>query len=195
MTVFPQTTRTRTHPPNRREGRTTRELHPRADIHRTRRRPAHPPASAVNLGQDVLLTALRELVDNAVEEVADPSHGGSTVVVLHADSFGDGLRRRGRGLPVDTDPVTKNGIVKTLGTARAGGKFSAHTDADTVGARLNGIGAAATVFISARTDVTVRRAGKTYVQSFGMGYPGTFAGKDFDPTAEFVRDDTQKLRA
>ena len=50
------------------------------------------------------------------------------------------------------------------------------------------------MFISARTDVTVRRAGKTYLQSFGGGYPGVFDGKDFDPDAPFTRADTQKLR-
>ena len=159
------------------------------DVAHTRLRPA------VNLGQEVLLTALRELVDNAVEEVAIPSHGGSTVTItLHADTSVT-VADDGRGLPVDSDPVTKkNGIVKTLGTARAGGKFSAHTDAASTGAGLNGIGAAAAVFISARTDVTVMRDGKTYRQSFGKGYPGTFAGSAFDPDAEFVRDDTQKLR-
>lgn len=159
------------------------------DVQHTRLRPA------VNLGQDVLLTALRELVDNAIEEVAVPSHGGSTVTItLHADTSVT-VTDDGRGLPVDSDPVTKkNGIVKTLGTARAGGKFSAHADAASTGAGLNGIGAAAAVFISARTDVTVIRDGKTYRQSFGRGYPGTFASKDFDPDAEFERDDTRKLR-
>src|SRR5258708_5029852 len=50
------------------------------DVQHTRLRPA------VNLGLDVLNTALRELVDNAIEEVADPNHGGSTVTItLHAD--------------------------------------------------------------------------------------------------------------
>lgn len=158
------------------------------DVQHTRLRPA------VNLGQDILNTALREIVDNAVEEVAVPSHGGSTVtIVLHTDGSVT-VSDDGRGLPVDSDPVTgKNGVVKTLGTARAGGKFSEHTDAASTGAGLNGIGAAAAVFISARTDVTVRRGGKTYVQSFGAGYPGTFAGTDFDPAAEFVRDDVQAL--
>ncbi len=159
------------------------------DVQHTRLRPA------VNLGQDVRNTALRELVDNAIEEVSVPSHGGSTVtIVLHADASVT-VSDDGRGLPVDSDPATgKNGIVKTLGTARAGGKFSAHTDAAATGAGLNGIGAAAAVFISARTDVTVRRGGKTYLQCFGRGYPGTFAGTAFDPDAEFVRDDTQALR-
>src|SRR6478752_418746 len=115
------------------------------DVQHTRLRPA------VNLGLDVLNTALRELVDNAIEEVADPSHGGSTVTItLHADGSVS-VADDGRGLPIDSDPVNgKNGIVKTLGTARAGGKFSAHTDASSTGAGLNGIGAAAAVFISAR---------------------------------------------
>ncbi len=159
------------------------------DVQHTRLRPA------VNLGQDVRNTAIRELVDNAVEEVADPSHGGSTVtIVLHADGSVT-VADDGRGLPVDTDKTTgKNGIVKTLGTARAGGKFSEHSDAKATGAGLNGIGAAAAVFISARTDVTVRRDGKTYTQCFSGGYPGAFEGKDFDPRAPFTRNDTQKLR-
>ena len=113
---------------------------------------------------------------------------------MHADGSVS-VADDGRGLPVDSDPVNgKNGIVKTLGTARAGGKFSAHADASSTGAGLNGIGAAAAVFISARTDVTVRRAGKTYLQSFGGGYPGVFDGKGFDPDAPFTRADTQKLR-
>lgn len=159
------------------------------DVQHTRLRPA------VNLGLDVLNTALREIVDNAIEEVADPGHGGSTVTItLHADGSVS-VADDGRGLPVDTDPTTgKNGIVKTLGTARAGGKFSAHKDATSTGAGLNGIGAAAAVFISARTDVTVRRDGKTFLQSFGRGYPGVFEGKEFDPEAPFTRNDTQKLR-
>src|SRR3978361_911924 len=155
------------------------------DVQHTRLRPA------VNLGLDVLNTALREIVDNAIEEVAVPGHGGSTVsITLHADGSVS-VADDGRGLPIDSDAVNaKNGIVKTLGTARAGGKFSAHTDAASTGAGLNGIGAAAAVFISARTDVAVRRAGKTYLQSFGRGYPGIFEGKEFDAQAPFTRADT-----
>ena len=82
------------------------------DVQHTRLRPA------VNLGLDVLNTALRELVDNAIEEVADPSHGGSSVTItLHADGSVS-VADDGRGLPIDSDPVNgKNGIVKTLGTA------------------------------------------------------------------------------
>ncbi len=159
------------------------------DVQHTRLRPA------VNLGQDVRNTALREIVDNAVEEVSVPAHGGSTVtIVLHADSSVT-VSDDGRGLPVDSDPASgKNGIVKTLGTARAGGKFAEHTDAAGTGAGLNGIGAAAAVFISARTDVQVRRGGKTFTQCFGRGYPGVFAGDTFDPDADFRRDDTQTLQ-
>ncbi|MFA5709351.1 toprim domain-containing protein [Mycolicibacterium sp.] len=159
------------------------------DVQHTRLRPA------VNLGQDVLNTALREIVDNAIEEVADRGHGGSTVTItMHSDGSVT-VSDDGRGLPVDSDPVTgKNGIVKTLGTARAGGKFSAHADAASTGAGLNGIGAAAAVFISRRTDVTVSRSGRSYLQSFCGGYPGVFDGDSFDPEAPFTRDDTQVLK-
>ena len=74
------------------------------DVQHTRLRPA------VNLGLDVLNTALRELVDNAIEEVAEPSHGGACVTItLHADGSVS-VADDGRGLPVDTDPTTgKNG--------------------------------------------------------------------------------------
>lgn len=65
------------------------------DVQHTRLRPA------VNLGLDVLNTALRELVDNAIEEVADPSHGGTRVTItLHADGSVS-VDDDGRGLPVD----------------------------------------------------------------------------------------------
>ena len=155
------------------------------DIQHTRMRPQ------VNLGARVYQTAAREIVDNAVEEAG--AHGSTVSIILRSDgSFT--VTDDGRGLPVDSDPAGKNGVVKTLGTARSGGKFTAHADAESTGAGLNGIGAAAAVFISRRTDVTVYRAGKTYKQSFGGGYPGRFAGDGFNPDADFTRDDTQKLR-
>ena len=77
------------------------------DVQHTRLRPA------VNLGLDVLNTALRELIDNAIEEVAEPGHGGSSVTItLHADGSVS-VADDGRGLPVDTDATTKkNGIVR-----------------------------------------------------------------------------------
>lgn len=148
----------------------------------------------VNLGEYVYDTALREVTDNAVEEVANPANGGSHVgVVLHADGSVT-VTDDGRGLPVDTDPKTrKNGIVKTLGSARAGSKFR-KTDAEATGAGTNGIGAAAAVFVSRRADVTVKRGGKTYAQQFKDGYPGVFAGTEFDPDAEFTRNDTLVLK-
>lgn len=86
------------------------------DVQHTRLRPA------VNLGRTSATPPCGELVDNAIEEVSVPAHGGSTVtIVLHADSSVT-VSDDGRGLPVDSDRESgKNGIVKTLGTARAGG--------------------------------------------------------------------------
>ncbi len=46
------------------------------DVAHTRLRPA------VNLGLDVRNTAIRELIDNAIEEVSVPAHGGSTVTIV-----------------------------------------------------------------------------------------------------------------
>lgn len=157
------------------------------DVAHTRLKPG------VNLGRDPMTTGLRELIDNAIEEVS--LHGGTTVTItLHVDGSVT-VADDGRGLPVDFNAEHgQNGIVMTLGSARAGGKFDAHTDAEHTGAGTHGIGAAAAIFISKRTDVTVRRDGKTYRQSFGEGYPGTFAGSVFDPDASFTRVDDMKLR-
>ena len=67
------------------------------DVQHTRLRPA------VNLGLDVLNTALREIVDNAIEEVAEPGHGRSSVTItLHGDGSVS-VADDGRGLPVDSD--------------------------------------------------------------------------------------------
>ena len=86
------------------------------DVQHTRLRPA------VNLGLDVLNTALREIVDNAVEEVADPSHGGSTVTItLHADGSVS-VADDGRGLPDRLRPGEREERHRQDAGYRAGGR-------------------------------------------------------------------------
>ena len=107
------------------------------DVQHTRLRPA------VNLGLDVLNTALRELVDNAIEEVADPSHGGSTVTItLHADGSVS-VADDGRGLPEDTAALVAAGHYGLSGLRErlevVGGTLSAGTNADENGGIANAI--------------------------------------------------------
>lgn len=153
------------------------------------------------LGADVRTTGTREVVDNAIDEARRAANAPASERANYADKVSvvfhdDGsveVRDNGRGVPFDFDSKRKiNGIVKTLGTARAGANFKAETKGSTTG--THGIGAAAQNFTSARFDVTVFRDGKVYRQSFKQGRPGTFAGDEFDPTAEFTRDDHMNLK-
>lgn len=153
------------------------------------------------LGADVRTTGTREVVDNAIDEARRAANAPASErdnyadkvsVVFHDDGSVE-VRDNGRGVPFDFDSKRKiNGIVKTLGTARAGANFKAETKGSTTG--THGIGAAAQNFTSARFDVTVFRDGKVYRQSFKQGRPGTFAGDEFDPNAEFTRDDHMNLK-
>lgn len=153
------------------------------------------------LGADVRTTGTREVVDNAIDEARRAANAPASERANYADKVSvvfhdDGsveVRDNGRGVPFDFDTQRKiNGIVKTLGTARAGANFKAETKGSTTG--THGIGAAAQNFTSARFDVTVFRDGKVYRQSFKQGRPGTFAGDEFDPNSEFTRDDHMDLK-
>lgn len=156
------------------------------DVQHTRKRPS------VNLGTDPFTTGARELVDNAVEEAAN--HGSQVRLTLHTDGSLT-VEDDGRGLPVDTHAVSGlNGVVMVLGTARSGTKFADHHDADATSAGTNGIGAAAAVFVSRRTDITVWKNGKRYEQNFSNGYPAVFKGEGFNPDAPGTRNDQMTLR-
>lgn len=153
------------------------------------------------LGADVRTTGTREVVDNAIDEARRAANAPTSERANYADKVSvvfhdDGsveVRDNGRGVPFDFDTSRKiNGIVKTLGTARAGANFKAETKGSTTG--THGIGAAAQNFTSARFDVTVFRDGKVYRQSFKQGRPGTFAGDEFDPAAAFTRNDHMDLK-
>lgn len=141
------------------------------------------------LGSNPYETAVREIVDNAMDEVS-AGHANEVTVILHSDASIEVIDN-GRGIPVDFNETEKaNGIELTLGRTYSGGKF----DNNDGTAGLNGIGAAATNAISDRFDVTVWRGGKQYRQSFRHGRPGHFSGDTFDAFAEFKRVDGERLR-
>lgn len=123
-------------------------------------------------------TAYREIIDNCVDEVL---RGFATKVSLKffADRSME-VADNGRGIPVDIGTNARgekvNGVILCLGTLRAGSNFANNT---TFSTGMNGLGAAATVFCSKRTDVTVYRDDKKYNLSFKAGIPGFF---DDSPT-------------
>lgn len=141
------------------------------------------------LGDFPHTTAAREFLDNAADEVAR-GHATRVDIVYHDDDSIE-IRDNGRGLDVSFyDDRNKNGIVASIGSSRAGENF-AQTG---ITAGVHGEGAAAGNYISDRLDVTVFVGGKKYVQQFKEGRPGHFAGDEFDPAAEFVSGEGERLK-
>ena len=129
--------------------------------------------------------AIREITDNSVDEVI-----GGYAERIKVSFFKDGsveVQDNGRGLPVDIGVNSNNekvsGIILTLGTINSGGKFS--NDSTRFSGGLNGLGAASTNFVAARTDITVYRNNKKYTLSFKEGKPGFFDKPD-NPEAKFT---------
>jgi DNA gyrase subunit B len=119
-----------------------------------------------------LMHCLWEIIDNAVDE-ALAGVCDRIVVVLHADGSVE-VQDNGRGIPVDIEPRTGlTGVEVVFTKLHAGGKFGGGSY--TASGGLHGVGASVVNALSARLDVEVDRAGKTYAMSFRRGEPGTFS--------------------
>ena len=138
--------------------------------------------------------AIREIIDNAVDEVLG-GYGDKIRVSYYEDGSYE-VQDNGRGLPVDVGSDSNgkpaSGIYLCLGVIQSGGKFTVDSKQYTSG--LNGVGAASTQSTSKRMDVTVYRDNKVYTLSFKDGEPGFF-DKENDPEANFtVLDDYRYLK-
>ncbi|WP_010534406.1 DNA gyrase/topoisomerase IV subunit B [Brachybacterium squillarum] len=132
-----------------------------------------------------LMHCLWEILDNAVDEALG-GNGSSIQVVLHPDGSVE-VRDTGRGVPVDVEPRTGlTGVEVVYTKLHAGGKFGGGSYAASGG--LHGVGASVVNALSARLDVEVDRAGKTYAMSFHRGQAGVFAdpAEGPDPEAPFT---------
>ena len=124
-----------------------------------------------------LMHCLWEIIDNAVDEALG-GHGDRIEVTLFADGSVQ-VSDHGRGIPVDIEPRTGlSGVEVVFTKLHAGGKFGGGSY--TASGGLHGVGASVVNALSARLDVEVDRAGKTYGMSFRRGEPGTFAGDGAD---------------
>ncbi|MFT4245944.1 MAG: DNA topoisomerase IV subunit B [Micrococcaceae bacterium] len=118
-----------------------------------------------------LMHCLWEIVDNSVDE-ALAGHCDEINIILHSDNSVE-VQDNGRGIPIDIEPKTGlSGVEVVLTKLHAGGKFGGSSYGATGG--LHGVGASVVNALSARMDVEVDRAGKTYGMSFRRGVPGKF---------------------
>ena len=119
-----------------------------------------------------LMHCMWEIIDNAVDEALG-GHGDRIDIVLHPDGSVE-VRDNGRGIPVDIEPRTGlTGVEVVYTKLHAGGKFGGGSY--TASGGLHGVGASVVNALSARLDVEVDRASKTYAMSFRRGEPGTFS--------------------
>ncbi len=111
-----------------------------------------------------------EVLDNAVDEAMA---GYCTKVVLSIDETGlISVADNGRGIPVDTHPLTgKSGLETVMTTLHAGGKFGGGAYKVTGG--LHGVGGSVVNALSVYLRAQVKRGGYTYAQEYGQGEPTT----------------------
>ena len=157
---------------------TARHLQVLEGLEAVRKRPGMYIGSTDSRG---LMHCVWEIIDNAVDESL-AGRGDHITVVLHADGSVS-VADRGAGIPVDIEPRTGlTGVEVVFTKLHAGGKFGGGSYAASGG--LHGVGASVVNAVSARLDVEVDRAGKTYAMSFRRGEPGIYADPASGPSPD-----------
>ncbi len=114
-------------------------------------------------GQKGLHHLLWEIVDNAIDEIAN-GFGDKIEITLNQDGSAT-VKDNGRGIPVDIHPTSKVSAVQVVFTElHAGGKFNNSNYAYSGG--LHGVGASVTNALSEWLNVTVCKNKKKYYMEF-----------------------------
>ncbi len=120
-----------------------------------------------------------EIVDNAVDE--HEAGFGDEITVTVAKDFTVTVNDHGRGIPVGPHPTAKDAdgnpvdtLTLALTTLNAGGKFKVGEDDAGYAAGvsgMHGVGSSVVQMLSDSFEVTVRRDGAVYHQTFSRGNP------------------------
>ncbi len=135
-----------------------------------RKRPAMYIGSTGPAG---VLHLLYEVVDNAVDE-AIAGYCKNIHIRLYQEEGNDAAEviDDGRGIPVDIMPkYNKSALEIIMTTLHKGAKFS--DDVYKISGGLHGVGLTVVNALSVYTDVTVKKDGHVYKQSFSKGLPAT----------------------
>ena len=110
-----------------------------------------------------------EILDNGIDEVIN---GYATTIVVELDKNRNGIRLtdNGRGIPVDQHKKHKKSALEIIMTTlHAGGKFETGSYIHSGG--LHGVGASVVNALSLHLEVTVKRDGHEWTQSYKAGKP------------------------
>jgi DNA gyrase/topoisomerase IV subunit B len=110
-----------------------------------------------------LYTSFREILDNAIDEVAGHGYGHRIDITFDPETFTTSVTDDGRGIPIDYDSTHKEYLATMVMThARAGRNFSDRGEV----AGTNGLGAAIVNFCSETFSLEIHRDGKKFTQTF-----------------------------
>lgn len=117
-----------------------------------------------------LFTCLREIVDNALDEIVGHGFGNRIDVTFDPEKLIFSVRDNGRGIPIDFDQTHNQYLVTMVLTEpRAGRNFDERGEV----AGVNGIGSSAVSITSEWFKVEVTRDGKKFRQTFKEGKNGS----------------------
>lgn len=116
-----------------------------------------------------LFTCLREIIDNALDEIVGHGHGNRIDVTYNPETLVFSVQDNGRGIPIDFDKAHNQYLATMVLTEpRAGRNFDERGEV----AGVNGIGSSAVSITSEWFNVEIHRDGKKFKQTFREGLPG-----------------------